>query len=206
MPGCSKSDPPSSGSGATSPPSATTTCPKCNCCVTGATIGNVRQFFGATGFVSPNTGLTLYNGHAFEFVIQMSFSAGSAGTCDCTCEWWEKVNIPAHATHPANTWTEMMTVGSPGSPTFGPWDRRTVPCPGGGNLTITITDPPTLGNAPGRTQTRTLEFRLVVKSASCCACAKSSMTATATQVLVMVNGVMDASASSFNIGASSSTP
>ncbi len=186
--------------------STTTTCPPCCCCVTSVSIGNVRSFSGVTGFVSPNTGSTLYNGHAFDFVMNLSFATGSGGCSDCTCEWWEKVNLPAHPTHPSGVWTEMMTVGSPGSPTFGPWDRRVVPCPGGGNLTVTITDPPSLGNAPGRTLTRTLEFRLVAKSGGGCGCGTTSATATATQVLVMVNGTLDASASSFTIGPSSTTP
>lgn len=185
-----------------------TTASPCCGCVTSVAIQNVRSFSGATGFVSPNTGRTLYNGHAFDFVMNLAFSAGSSGTSDCTCEWWERVNLPAHATHPAGTWTEMMTVGSPGSPTFGPWDRRVIPCPGGGNLTVTITDPPSLGNAPGRTLTRTLEFRLVARSGSGsgCGCGIASATATATQVLVMVNGTLDTSASSFTIGSSSTTP
>ena len=194
--------PPSCGSGATPAASPTASCPSscCCCCVTNATIGNVRQFYGTTGFVSPNTGSTLYNGHAFDFTMTFSFAAGSGGTADCTCEWWEQVNLPAHSTHPANTWTEMMTVGSPGSLTFGPWDRRTVPCPAGGNLTVTITDPPSLGNAPGRTLTRTLRFRLIAKSGPGCTCGTSCKMATATQVLTMVNGNIDAAASSFTIG------
>lgn len=174
--------------------------------MTSVSIGNVRTFYDPTRFVSPNTGNTLANGHAFDFTMNFSFAAGTDGSSDCTCEWWEKVNIPAHATHPAGTWTEMMTVGSPGSPTFGPWDRRVIPCPVGGNLTVTITDPPSLGSAPGQTQTRTLEFRLVAKSGSGCSCGQTSATATATQVLVMVNGVINSGASSFTIGPSSTTP
>ncbi len=201
-----RTTPPASGSGGSPASGTTTPCPQCRCCVTSVSIGNVRSFSGSTGFVSPNTGSTLYNGHAFDFVMNMSFAAGTTGTCDCTCEWWERVNLPAHSTHPANQWTEMMTVGSPGSPTFGPWDRRVPPCPGGGNLTVTITDPPSLGNAPGRTLTRTLDFRLVLKSAAAGGCSTTSATATATQVLVMVNGVLDTAGSSFTIGASSTTP
>lgn len=186
------------------PPSGTQPCPDCNCCVTSAAIGSVTTFFGATGFVSPNTGSTLYNGHAFNFRIEMTFSGG-ASSSDCVLEWWEKVNIPAVPGHQPNTWMDLYSIYSQ-SPTLAPWVNRTVPCPGGGNLTVTITDPPSLGRAPGRTLTRTLEFRLVVRSGSSCPCAITSATATATQVLVMVNGVMDANASSFTIGASSTTP
>jgi hypothetical protein len=194
---CAKPTTPSAGGSGTPAACTTGTCPKCCCCVTSAAIGNVRSFSGATGFVSPNTGLTLYNGHAFDFVIEMNFAGGSGGSSDCALEWWEKVNLPAHTTHPAGKWTEMTTVGSPGSPTFRPWDRRVIPCPAGGNLTVTITDPPSLGNPPGITQTRTLEFRLVVKSGAGCSCSKTSVTATAKQVLVMINGTLDTSASSF---------
>jgi hypothetical protein len=201
-----KTTPPSSGSGAAAPPtSPVQTCPKCNCCVTSVSIGNVRSFSGTTGFTEPNIGITLNNGHAFDFVMNFAFAAGTSGTSDCTFEWWEKVNLPALTGHAPNTWTDMFA-GFPTSPTFNPWTNRVIPCPGGGNLTVTITDPPSLGNAPGRTLTRTLEFRLVAKSGSGCPCAKTSATATATQVLVMVNGVLDTAASSFTIGASSTTP
>ena len=179
-------------------------CPKCCCCVTSVQIENVRSF-GAEGIVSPNTGMSLSNGHIFDFHIEMSFAAGTSGTSDCVMEWWEKVNIPAIPGHPPNTWTDMFSL-APDSPTFGPWVRRTVPCPGGGPLSVVIHDPPSLGNPPHVTQTRTLEFRLTVRSASACSCGKTSATATATQVLEMVDGSLVAAGTSFTIGASSSTP
>jgi hypothetical protein len=192
---------PSTPCGSTAQP-----CPaKCCCCVTNAVIENVRSF-GAGGFLDPTPPpMTMYNGHAFDFRIEMTFAAGASGTSDCVLEWWEKTNRPYVAVMQQNTWTDMYSTYAQ-SPTLGPWVNRTVPCPGGGSLTVVILDPPSLGNAPGRTLTRTLEFRLVAKSGSGCSCAKTSATATATQVLVMVNGVLDASASSFTIGASSSTP
>jgi hypothetical protein len=173
--------------------------------VTSVSIGNVRAFSGTTGFADPNDGFVLYNGHAFDLVMNFSFAAGASGRSDCTFEWWERVNLPAVSGHPPNSWTDMMTIAA-GSITFSPWANRVVPCPGGGNLTVTITDPPSLGNAPGRTLTRTLEFRLVARSGGGCGCGTTSATATATQVLVMVNGVLDTSASSFTIGLSSTTP
>ena len=179
-------------------------CPKCCCCVTSVAIENVT-FFAAAGIISPNTGSRLNNGHIFDYRIEMTFAAGSQGTSDCTLEWWEKVNIPAIPGHQPNVWTDMYSLYSQ-SPTLSPWTNRSIPCPGGGPLTIVIRDPPSLGNAPGRTLTRTLEFRLVVKSGSGCGCAVTSATATATQVLVMVNGTLDGSASSFTIGPSSQTP
>lgn len=201
-----KPTPPSAGSGANAPANPVQPCPKCNCCVTSAVIENVIAF-GAAGYVDPTPPpMRMYNGHIFDFRIEMTFAGGTSGTSDCVLEWWERVDLPAHSTHPANTWTEMITVGSPGSPTFGPWANRVVPCPGGGNLTVVIKDPPSLGTAPGRTVTRTLEFKLVAKSGSGCPCAITSATARATQVLVMVNGVLDTAASSFTIGASSQTP
>lgn len=199
-------NPPNTSTRAATPTNSTgTNCPPCCCCVTSVSIGNVRSYSGTTGFVSPNTGSTLYNGHAFDFAMNFSFAAGASGSSDCTCEWWEKVNLPAISGHQAGRWTEMLAL-APGSPTFGPWANRVAPCPGGGNLTVTITDPPSLGNAPGRTLTRTLEFRLVARSGGGCGCGTASATATATQVLVMINGALDTSASSFTIGPSSTTP
>ena len=182
------------------------TCPPCCCCVTSAVIENVRNF-GPEGFGTGTYygGIVASNGHAFDFRIQMTFAAGATGRSDCVMEWWERVNLPAITGHTAGTWTDMLAL-VPNSPTFGPWGSRVTPCPGGGNLTVTITDPPSLGNAPGRTQTRTLEFRLVVRSSGGCGCGLTSATATATQVLVMVNGVLDTNASSFTIGPSSTTP
>ena len=128
--------------------------------------------------------------------MDFSFAAGTGGTSDCTFEWWEKVNLPALPGHAPNTWTEMHAK-YPTNIAFNPWNNRTIPCPGGGSLSITITDPPSLGSAPGQTITRTLEFRLVAKSGAGCSCGKTSVTVTAKQVLVMVNGALDTSASSF---------
>jgi hypothetical protein len=54
--------------------------------------------------------------------------------------------------------------------------------------------------------TRTLEFRLVVKSGTGCTCGHTSATATATQVLQMVNGSLVTAGTSFTIGPSSTTP
>lgn len=198
-----KPTPPSSGGGSTAPSNPVQPCPKCNCCVTSAVIENVI-FVGSAGMTSPNTGRKFYNGHIFDFHIKMTFTGGSP-TVDCSMEWWEKVNIPAIAGHKPNVWTDMYAFYSE-SPTLAPWTKRTNPCPSGGSTTVVIRDPPSLGNAPGRTLTRTLEFKLVAKSGSGCPCAITSATARATQVLVMVNGVLDTAASSFTIGASSQTP
>lgn len=203
-----KSSQPSATPNASQPANATTQpCPKCNCCVTSVAIQNVQPISATPTLFRYGT-IDYYasNGHSFDFVMNFNFAAGTGGTSDCTFEWWEKVDLPAHATHPANTWTEMYTVGSPTSIIWIPWTNRVIPCPGGGNLSVTFTDPPSLGNAPGRTLTRTLDFKLVAKSGTGCPCATTSATARATQVLVMVNGVLDATASSFTIGASSTTP
>ncbi len=198
-----KPTPPTSGSGGAPASGTTTTCPDCNCCVTSVVIENVT-YFGPAGLVSPNTGSRLYNGHIFDFRSEMTFTGG-ASKSDCVLEWWEKVNLPAIPGHMPNTWMDLYSFYSQ-SPTLAPWVNRTNPCPTGGSRTVVIRDPPSLGNAPGRTLTRTLDFKLVVKSGTSCPCSITSATATATQVLVMVNGVLDASASSFTIGTSSSTP
>lgn len=172
-----KTTPPSSGSGGTPVGCTTTTCPKCCGCVASATISNITSYNDGSRF-----------GHNFDFTIQMDFAAGTGGVQDCTLEWWEKTNIPAVPGAVADAWTELYAVYSV-SPTFDPWKNRTVPCPGGGHLSVTITDVPGLGIRPGRTARRTLQFRLVAKSGTGCSCANSSQTATATQVLEIVNGV-----------------
>jgi hypothetical protein len=203
-----KTTPPSSGNGGTPAVCTTGTCPaatKCCCCVTDAVIENV-QSFGAAGFVDPTPPpMRMYNGHIFDFRIELTFAAGSSGTSDCVMEWWEKTNVPAVPGHQADTWTDMYAFYSQ-SPTLQAWVNHTVPCPNGGSTTVVIHDPPCLGIAPGQTRTRTLEFRLVVKSGAGCSCGKTSATATAKQVLVMNNGTLNTSASSFTIGPSSTTP
>lgn len=187
--------PPSSGSGASTPPTnPTQPCPDCNCCVTSVVIENVTPF---------NNGSQA--GHSYDFRINMTYSGGTSGTSNCVLEWWERTNVTYLPNQQANTWMELYAF-YPQSPTFSPWTNRSIPCPGGGSSTVVINDPPALGIRPGRTVTRTLDFRLKVKSGSSCPCSVTSATATATQVLVMVNGVLDNSASSFTIGPSSTTP
>jgi hypothetical protein len=79
----------------------------------------------------------------------------------------------------------------PVSKTFDPWNDRKSPCPGGGPMTVTITDFPSLPIDPVRHPNingiRTLKFRLVVKSSAGCGKGLRSATATAVQVLKMVN-------------------
>lgn len=189
---------------ATKPTKATQACPKCCCCVNSVSIGNVR-FTAATPLPIPSASWTLYNGHAFDFTIQMGFCNGATGTADCTLEWWEKVNAGGIPGAPLNAWTDMYAQFTT-SPTFAPWKNRTVPCPGGGSLTVMIVDVPQLGAQPGLTMTRNLEFRLVVRSGAGCTCTHTSATATATQVLTMVNGNLVTASCSFTIGPTSTTP
>ena len=178
---CKDSSSPSSGtnpggscSGGAAP------CPNCCCCATTGTIQNITAFNNGSQF-----------GHQYDFVIQIAYSAGTAGTRDCTLEWWENTTIPYFAVNTPNTWTQLHGVVA--SPVFDPWDHRVVPCPGGGSLTVTLTDPPGLGIVPGRTAQRTLKFRLKVISGSGCPCGQASATATATQVLEIINGVPNGS-------------
>jgi hypothetical protein len=168
----------------TAPPAGNTPAPKkCECGVTSATITNATMFDNGRQF-----------GHRFDFVSTMTYTAGTAGRCDCTLEWWERTNVPAVPGHRPNVWQELYSHYSV-SPTFDPWKNRAIPCPGGGTLTVTIMDPPALGIRPGRTVTRTLEFRLVIKE--CAARGTTSVSATARQVLVMINGQPQPSQSSF---------
>lgn len=196
MPGCNSSTPPSSRPAASSSAGTTSTCAKCCGCVNDVVIQNVQSFT-----MPPITrgGTTVANGHSFDLVITMTFTGCAGGaTEDCTLEWWEKTNVPYTPAMTANTWTDMFALFAT-SVTFSPWNSRVVPCPAGGNLTVTIVDIPSLGNPAGVTQTRTLEFRVTVKSGNGCTCSSARKTARATQTLQMVNGAIVAAGTSFQI-------
>jgi hypothetical protein len=155
----------------------------CCCCVNSVQIQNINNIDNAT-----------HMGHSFDAVISMTYS-GSGSKSRCTLEWWEKTDVPYFApAQKANTWHDMFAL-IPTSPTLEPWVNRAEPCPG--NNTVTITDPPALGKTPGRTVSRTLEFRIVVKSGGGCTCGNASSEATAKQVLAMVNATPDWPNSSF---------
>jgi len=157
----------------------------CPCCADSISISNISRIDTAARM-----------GHNFDVNIGLSYpDSGPSGSC--TLEWWEKTNVPYHPKMPANTWTDMFAL-VPGSPTFTPWRNRGTDC--GSSAPVTITDVPSLGRSPGRTVTRTLEFRIVVNSmppSSDSGCANASQQVTATQVLSMVNGAPDWAASSF---------
>jgi hypothetical protein len=157
----------------------------CYCCVSSVAIKNVSRIDNST-----------HMGHSFDFEINMTRSTqyGPRRAPECTLEWWEKTNVPAIPGHRPNTWTDMFQL-LPTSPTFNPWNNRSMACDT--NSTVTINDPPALGKRPGRTVTRTLEFDLRVKSGPGATCPNSEKSATATQVLTMVNGAPDWANSSF---------
>src|SRR5260370_18872303 len=115
---------PSGSGGATCADGSSPPCPKCCCCATNGTIQNVAAY---------NRGSTF--GHDFDFVIDMSFAGGSAGSSDCSLEWWERMDLPNFTGAAPNTWTDQFS-NYPGSPTFDPWKNRTIPCPGGGSLNV----------------------------------------------------------------------
>lgn len=157
----------------------------CSCCVSSMAISNINRIDNAT-----------HMGHSFDLSIGLDYAA-SGPDGNCVLEWWEKTNIPYHPSMPANTWTDMYAL-IPNSPTLAPWHHRTKSC--GTSSSIPITDPPAIGKNPGRTVTRTLEFRLVVKSMpqnSTSGCANADQQVTAKQVLAMVNATPDWSKSSF---------
>lgn len=157
----------------------------CPCCSDSISISNISQIDNAT-----------YMGHSFDAVLDLQYPvSGPSGSC--TLEWWERTNVPAIPGHAPNTWTDMYSLYSV-SPTFNPWRNRSEAC--GTCSPVTITDPPSLGKRPGRTVTRTLEFRIVINSMppiSTSGCTNASQQVTATQVLTMVNGAPNWGASSF---------
>jgi len=178
------------------PDATTATCPNCCCGVERVTIENVR-YVGAV----PEThgGKTSFNGHAFDFKIEMRFcgSAGAKSGADCTLEWWETNNLPSDGIS-RNVETDMYAY-LPVSNTFAPWNKRPDPCPGGGVSTVTITDFPSLPiKVPGITGVRTLKFRLVVKSGAGCDHGLRSATAYAVQVLTLENSKLVAASFTIN--------
>ncbi|NJO66759.1 MAG: DUF4157 domain-containing protein [Leptolyngbyaceae cyanobacterium RM1_405_57] len=157
----------------------------CPCCADSISIGNISRIDNAT-----------HMGHSFDVNLGLGYPA-SGPTGSCTLEWWEKTNVPAIPGHAPNTWTDMYALYAV-SPTFDPWKNRSENC--GSSSPVTITDPPSLGRTPGRTVTRTLEFRIVINSmppTSEGGCAAASQQVTAKQVLTMVSGAPDWAASSF---------
>jgi hypothetical protein len=140
---------------------------------------------------------TTQMGHRIEMVIVLSYPgyAGGSGDGDCTFEWWEKTNVPAYEQLKANEWKELTSIAT--GPTFDYWKNRKKPCTE--RETVTDIDPAYLGRVPGRTVTRTLEIKVVVKSNKDCMCAHKSMTITVKQVLKMVDGKPDWGGSSITI-------
>ena len=157
----------------------------CPCCASSISIDNISRIDNARQM-----------GHSFDAMLDLQYPAsGPEGSC--TLEWWEKTNVPAIRGHTPNTWTDMYAL-APTSPTFNPWRNRSESC--GASLPVTINDPPALGRGRGRTVTRTLEFRIVINSmpaSSESGCTDPSQEITAKQILTMVNGAPDWSASSF---------
>ncbi|MGB8217852.1 MAG: DUF4157 domain-containing protein [Candidatus Methanoperedens sp.] len=158
----------------------------CPCCTDSIAVSNITQIDNPAQM-----------GHSFDVDIGLSYPAsGPSGRC--TLEWWEKTNIPALPGHPPNTWTNLFPL-FPTNIAFAQWNSRHEEC-GTTSAPITLHDPPALGKRPGRTVTRTLEWRIVVNSmppTSEAGCTAASKQVTAKQVLSMVNGAPDWAASSF---------
>ena len=157
----------------------------CPCCADGLTIDNIRKTDNAQRI-----------DHKFDVNFNLQYPAsGPKGSC--VLEWWEKTDVPAVPGHKPNTWTELYAL-YPQSPTFDPWKNRAETC--ASSSPVTIMDDPHLGKSPGRTVTRTLEFKIKVNSmpaSSDSGCTAATQEVTAKQVLVMVNGAADWGASSF---------
>ena len=156
----------------------------CPCCVDSVSIGNITRIDTAARM-----------GHSFDTTFALSYPAsGPSGSC--TLEWWERTNVPYVPGMAANTWTDMFQLL--GGASFGSWNSRREEC--ATSSPVVDTDPPSLARTPGRTVTRTLEFRIVVNSmppTSEAGCANATRQVTATQVLAMINGAPDWAASSF---------
>lgn len=157
---------------------------ECPCCADGISISNINRIDTASQM-----------GHRFDTNMGLLYpTSGPSGSC--TLEWWEKTNIPAIPGHQPNVWTDMYQLM--GGASFNTWNNRQESC--GSSTSVTDTDPPALARRPGRTVTRTLEFRIVISSMpanSTSGCSNVDQQVTAKQVLKMVNGAPDWAASSF---------
>jgi hypothetical protein len=109
-------------------------------------------------------------------------------------QWWEKTNVPYREVPTANTWTQIT---NPKAGSIEKWKPKE-PCPG--SETVTLLDSPGLALIPGRTETRVLEFRIIVDSGpNCSVCGKSQAKATARQTVVLVDGKADKDKSKFEV-------
>jgi phage FluMu protein Com len=156
----------------------------CPCCADSISISNINRIDNAT-----------HMGHSFDTNMGLSYPAsGPSGSC--TLEWWEKTNVPYTPGMSPDTWTNMYQLL--GGASFERWNNRREEC--ATSSVVKDTDPPSLGKTPGRTVTRTLEFRVVINSmppTSEGGCAAAFQQVTAKQILTMVNGAPDWAASSF---------
>ncbi len=156
----------------------------CPCCAESISISNISRIDNAT-----------HMGHSFDTNMGLSYPAsGPSGSC--TLEWWEKTNVPYTPGMSPNTWTDMYQLL--GGASFDSWNNRREEC--ATSSLVKDTDPPSLGKTPGRTVTRTLEFRININSmppTSEGGCTAASQQVTAKQVLTMVNAAPDWAASSF---------
>ena len=132
----------------------------------------------------------------FEFVAQLSYKEWEQDKfADCGLEWWEKiVGVDTYIIGwERDTWRDLA--GETSLAVNFNWSLRKVSPPK--PTTATIYDYPGLTTIPGRTATRTLDFKIIVTSAKGCGCPKESLTTTATQVLTMENGQVNFDKSSF---------
>ena len=160
----------------------------CCCCVNSVSLTNITKIDNAARM-----------GHSFKTNMTLAYAAAPADRPmplldSCRLEWWERTNVPYVPGMTANVWTDM-TQNPSTSGSFTSWAARKEPCPG--KEVIVDTDPPSLGKTPGRTVTRTLEFRIRVISSDECGCTNGVVETTATQVLSMVNAAPVWASSSF---------
>ena len=162
------------------------------CCVDSAKIQKVK-IMDNNPYFSKNQ---LTDGHSFEFVAQLSYKEWEQDKfADCGLEWWEKiVGVDTYIIGwERDTWRDLA--GETSLAVNFNWSLRKVSPPK--PTTATIYDYPGLTTIPGRTATRTLDFKIIVTSAKGCGCPKESLTTTATQVLTMENGQVNFDKSSF---------
>ena len=151
--------------------------PKCCCCVDSLALTGIKPINSATRF-----------GHSFNATATMYHHNTGAGEVsgDCKLEWFEKSNMPETSYSPpvpqAGRYVDIL----PLHPELFQWPSRTPPCPG--RETFPEPDSPILAIKAGRTDRRTLCFRIVVTSAPKCHCIQQSLEVWAKQLLSISMG------------------
>lgn len=145
--------------------------PCCCCCVEDLKIGSLKEIAKKWAM-----------GHEFDVIASLKYIQNEIHT-DCRYEWWEKTNNPAFLWVPPGVWVDFHKHKPD---LFPSWKARKRPCPG--SELMKDHDEPTLTFLSDETDSRSLLFKIRVRSGKGCPCAKNSITIRAEQYLSVKMG------------------